>query len=83
MYLKKWVEDFNDMRHKEDREVSMAKSKEKNHEDEPIIFKEKDSFGFAKVFPPKLPDPSSLSIPCVVGKWRLIKPYVTLLQVLV
>ena len=55
----------------EDKEVIMAKSEEKNDEVEPIMFREKDSFQFPKVFPPKLPNPSSFSISCAVGKVKI------------
>jgi len=55
----------------EDKEVIMAKSEEKNDEVEPIMFREKDSFQFPKVFPPKLPDPGNFFIPCVVGKVKI------------
>ena len=61
--MKEGVEDFE-----EGREVSMAESKEKNDEGEPIIFREKGSFEFPKVFPLKLLNPGGFSIPYVVGK---------------
>jgi len=43
----------------------MAESKEKNDEEK------KGSLEFPKVFPPKLPNLGSSSIPCVVGKLRV------------
>ena len=47
----------------EGRKVIMAESKEKNDEGKPITFRENDSFEILKVFPPKLPDSGSYSIP--------------------
>jgi len=49
--LKEEVEDSEDMRLEEGREESMAVSKEKNDEGEPLTFKEKGSFKIPKSFP--------------------------------
>jgi len=69
--LKEGVEDSKGMRLEQGRKVSMAESKKKNDEDEVITFREKGNFEIPKIFPPKLPDPSSFSIPCVVGKVKI------------
>jgi len=49
----------------------MAESKEKNNKGEPITFRNNDSSEFPEVFPPKLADPGSFSISCVVGKVKI------------
>jgi len=49
----------------------MAKSMEKDDKGEPITFRENDSFKISKVFPPKLPDPGSFSIPRVIRKAKI------------
>jgi len=51
--------------------VSIGESKEKNDEGHPITFREKGSFEIPKVFPRKLPDLGSFSIPCVVRKVKI------------
>jgi len=51
--------------------VSMGESKEKNDRDKPMTFREKGSFKIPNVFPPKLPNLGSFSIPCVVGKVKI------------
>jgi len=46
----------------------MVESKERNDGDKPMTFIENDSLEIPTLFPPKLPDPGSFSIPRVVGK---------------
>ena len=46
----------------------MAGSKEWNNACNTATFEENDTIEFPIIFPPKLPDPSSFSIPCIVGK---------------
>ena len=49
----------------------MVESKKRNDEGEPMTFRENGSFKIPKVFSSKLPNPSSFSIPCVVGKVKI------------
>jgi len=69
--LKKGVEDPEDITLEDGREVIMAESKKRNNEGEPIAFREDDSFEIPKVFPSKLPDPGSFSIPYVIRKMKI------------
>jgi len=69
--LKQGVEDPEDITLEEGREVIMVESKERNDGGEPITFIENDSFEIAIVFPPKLHDLGSFSVPCVVGKMKI------------
>ena len=69
--MKQGVEDLDDITLEEGREVIMVESKERNDGGEPITFIENDSFEIAIVFPPKLHDPGSFFIPCVVGKLKV------------
>ena len=48
-----------------------VESKERNNGGEPMNFIESDSFEIPIVFPPKLPDPNSFSIPCVIEKMKI------------
>jgi len=58
---------------KEGRATTTVESKEKNDGGEPITFIENDSFEIPIVFPCKLPDLGSFSIPCVMGKIEIKK----------
>jgi len=51
--------------------VTMVESKERNDGGEPITFIENDSFEIDIVFPPKLNDPGSFSVPCIAGKMKI------------
>jgi len=66
--LKEGVEDPKDTPLKEGVEVIMAESKERSDSGKPITLIEDDSFEIPTVFPPKVPNPCSFTIPCVVGK---------------
>jgi len=69
--LKEEVEDFIDPENipmQEAREIIMARSKEKNDSGKTATLIENDTIEIPIIFPPKLPIPSSFSIPCVVGK---------------
>ena len=46
----------------------MAGSKERNNGGKIAIFRENDPVEFPIIFPPKLPNPGSFSIPYIVGK---------------
>jgi len=69
--LKEGVEDPEDIVVEGVREVIMDEIKEKNDDGEPITFRENGSFKISKVFPTKLPDLRSFSIPCVIGKLKI------------
>jgi len=49
----------------------MAESEERNDEGDPMTFRENDNFEIPKVFPSKLLNPTSFSIPCVIGKVKI------------
>jgi len=49
----------------------MVESKERNDGSKPMTFIENESLEIPTFFPPKLPDPGSLSIPYVVGKVKI------------
>jgi len=51
-----------------DREITMAGSKESNYGGKTVTFVENNSIKIPTIFPLKLLDPGSFSIPCVVGK---------------
>ena len=69
--LKEGVEDPEDMPLEEGKEVIMAEIKERNDGGKPITFIEDDSFDPPSVFPLKLPDPGSFTIPYVVRKMKI------------
>jgi len=69
--LRKGVEDPDDILLEEGRAMIMAESNERNDGGELITFIENCSFEIPIVFPPKLPDSGSLSIPYVVGKMKI------------
>jgi len=74
--LKEAVEDAEDVTLEEGKEMIMAESKERNNGGKPMTFIKNDSFEIPKVFPPKLLDPGSFSIPYVVGKMKIERaPY--------
>jgi len=50
------------------REITMAGSKESNYGGKTVTFVENDSIQISTIFPFKLPNPSSFSISCIVGK---------------
>jgi len=63
--MKEDKEDLTDLEEvpiEEGREITMAGSKET------ATFVEDDSIEIPTIFPPKLPDLGSFSIPCIVGK---------------
>jgi len=60
--------DSEEVQKEEGREITMAGSKESNYGGKIATFVENDSIQIPTIFPPKLPDPSSFSIPCVVRK---------------
>ena len=69
--LKEEVEDLTDLEDipmKEGREIIMAGSKERNNGCKIATLVENDTMEIPTVFPPKLSDPGSFSIPCIVGK---------------
>jgi len=69
--LKEEIEDLTDPEDvpiEEDRKIIMARSKKRNNDGKPVTFEENDTVEYPSVFPPKLPDPGSFSIPCIVGK---------------
>jgi len=69
--LKEEIEDLtglNDVPMEEGREIIMVGSKERNNGSKTATFEENDTIEFPTTFPPKLPDPGSFSIPCIVRK---------------
>ena len=60
--------DSEEVPKEEGREITMADSKESNYGGKTVTFVENDSIQIRTIFRPKLPDPGSFSIPCVVGK---------------
>jgi len=69
--LKERAKDPENITLEEGREVIMAKSKERNNNGDPMTFRENDSFEIPKIFPPKLPESGSFSIPCVIRKVKI------------
>jgi len=64
-------EDFTDSKEvpiEQGRENTMARNKERNNDGKTTTFKENNTFEIPVIFPPKLPNPGSFSIPCIVGK---------------
>jgi len=55
----------------EDRKIIMARSKERNNGGKAATFIENDTVEFPIIFPPKLPDPDSFSVPCIVEKVKI------------
>ena len=53
------------------RELIMAGSKEMNNGGKTAILVESETVEFPIIFPPKLPNPSSFSISCIVGKVKI------------
>jgi len=60
--------DFEEVPKEEGREITMAGSKESNYSSKTATFVENDSIQIPTIFPPKLLDLGSFSIPCIVGK---------------
>ena len=60
----------------ESREIIMAESKERNDSGKTATLIENDTIEIPIIFPPKLPDPGSFYIPCIVGKVKLRELYV-------
>ena len=52
----------------EGREIIMAENKERNNDGKIATFKENDTVEIPTIFPPKLLDLGSFSIPFIVGK---------------
>jgi len=52
----------------ENREIIMAGNKERKNDGKTTTFKENDTIEIPTIFPPRLPDPGSFSIPCIMGK---------------
>jgi len=72
--LKEEVEDSIDSKDipiEEGREIIMVESKEKNDNGKAVTFIWNESVEIPTIFPPKLSNPGSFSIPCVVGKMEL------------
>jgi len=63
--------DLGDAPFKEGREINMVESKERNDGGKTVTFIENESSEIPTCFPPKLPDPGSFSIPCVMGKTEI------------
>jgi len=59
--------DPEDIPMEEGREIIMAGSKERNDGGETGTLIENDNIEIPTIFPPKLPGPSSFSIPCIMG----------------
>ena len=69
--MKEEVDDFTnpeDLLREEGREIIIAGSRERNGAGKTVTFKENDTIKIPIIFPPKLPDPGSFSISCIVGK---------------
>jgi len=69
--LKEEIEDSTDPEDvpiEKGRKIIIAGSKEQNNGNKTATFKENDTVEFPIIFPTMLPDPSSFSIPCIVGK---------------
>jgi len=49
----------------------MVESKERNDSGKPMTFLDNDNLEIPTFFPPKLPNPDSFSIPCVIGKVKI------------
>jgi len=62
--------DSEDVPIEEGREIIIAGNKERNNDGKTATFKENDNVEIPTIFPPKLPDPGSFSIPCIVRKGR-------------
>jgi len=60
--------DSEDTPIEEGREIIMARNKERNNDGKTATFKENDTVQIPTIFPPKLPNPGSFSIPCIVEK---------------
>ena len=56
--------DSEEVPKEEGREITMARSKERNNGGKTTTFKENDTIEIPTIFLPKLPDPGSFSIPC-------------------
>jgi len=72
--LKEEVNDFTDLKDiliDEGREIIMVESKERNDDGKFAIFIENENVDIPTVFPPKLSNPGSFSIPCIVGKMEI------------
>jgi len=53
------------------RKIIMGRSKERNNGGKTVAFEENNTVEFPAIFPSKLPDPSSFSIPYIVGKVKV------------
>jgi len=63
--------DLEDTLREEGREIIMAGNKERNNDGKTATFKENDTVEIPTIFLPKLPDPGSFSIPCILGKVKI------------
>ena len=57
--------DFEKVPMEESREITMAGNKERNNDGKTSTFKENNTVEIPIIFPPKLPDPGSFSIPAL------------------
>ena len=60
--------DSEEVPKEEGREITMADSKESNYGGKTVTFVENDSIQIPIIFSPKLSDPGSFSILCIIGK---------------
>jgi len=60
--------DPEDVPMEESREIIMARSKERNDGGKTATLIENDTIEIPTIFPIKLPNPCSFSIPCIIGK---------------
>jgi len=69
--MKEEEEDLTDPKDtlmEEGREIIMAGNKDRNNDGKTATFKENDTVEIPTIFLPKLPNPSSFSIPYILGK---------------
>ena len=74
--MKEEEEDLTDPQNSpmdEDRETIMVGNKERNNDGKTATFKANDTVEIQTIFPPKLPDLGSFSIPYIVGKVEIEK----------
>ena len=63
--------DLEDIPIEEGREIIMIESKEQNDGGEATTFIENENVDIPTTFSPKLSDPGSFSIPCIMGKVKI------------
>jgi len=73
--LKGGLEDSKGVEVEESGEVNRAVREEKSDDLEAIAFGKKNSLEVPEEFPPKLKDPGSFSIPCMVGNVRIDRAF--------